>query len=128
MNKAILIGRLGNDPETKTMNSGDSVCNFSLATSEKWTKDGQKQEKTEWHKITAYRKLADVCGNFLEKGSQIYVEGKITYREWQDKEGQKRVSTEIIADKVEVLGSGKSKGGENRQPKPAGDDGEEIPF
>jgi single-strand DNA-binding protein len=104
LNKAQLIGRLGQAPELKYTPSGTAVCNFSLATSEKFTgKDGQKQERTEWHRIVVFSKLAELCGQYLSKGRQIYIEGRLQTRSW-DKDGQKHYTTEIVADKVIFLG------------------------
>ena len=108
LNKAMLIGRLGKDPETKTMQSGAKVVNFSLATSEKYTdNDGNKQESTEWHNIVMWNKLADIAERYLRKGSQIYVEGKIKTRSWDDKDGNKKYMTEINVFSMTMLG-GKS--------------------
>ena len=105
VNKVILVGRLGGDPEIRYAQSGLAVANFSLATSESWTKDGQKQEKTEWHKVVAFAKLAEICGEYLVKGKQIYIEGRIQTRKWEDKEGQTRYTTEIVANQMQMLGS-----------------------
>jgi len=106
VNKVILLGRLGKDPEVRYMPNGDAVCNFSLATSESWKdKSGEKQEKTEWHNIVIYRKLAEIAGEYLKKGSQVYVEGKLQTRKWQTKDGQDRYTTEIIAHEMQMLGS-----------------------
>jgi len=110
VNKVILIGRLGKDPETRYMTSGEAVTNATLATSETWKdKSGEKQEKTEWHNLVFYRRLAEIAGEYLKKGSQIYVEGKIQTRKWQTKEGQDRYTTEIIVNEMTMLG-GKSSG------------------
>src|SRR5512146_3465787 len=112
VNKVILVGRLGKDPETRYMTNGEAVTNVTLATSENWKdKNGEKQEKTEWHNLVFYRRLAEVAGEYLKKGSQIYVEGKIQTRKWQDKEtGKDRYTTEIIVNEMQMLGS-KSGGG-----------------
>ncbi len=111
VNKVILIGRLGKDPETRYMPNGEAVTNVTLATSENWKdKSGVKQEKTEWHNLVFYRRLAEVAGEYLKKGSMVYVEGKLQTRKWQDKEGRDRYTTEIIADQMQMLG-GKSTGG-----------------
>ena len=113
VNKVILVGRLGKDPETRYMTNGEAVTNFSIATSETWKdKSGEKQEKTEWHNCVAYRKLAEIIAEYVRKGSQIYVEGKLQTRKWQTKEGQDRYTTEIIVDQMQMLG-GKSSGGGN---------------
>ena len=111
VNKVILVGRLGKDPETRYMTNGEAVTNVTLATSENWKdKSGEKQEKTEWHNLVFYSRLAEVAGEFLKKGSQIYVEGKIQTRKWQDKEGKDRYTTEILVNEMQMLG-GKSSGG-----------------
>lgn len=111
INKVILVGSLGKDPEVKFMPNGDAVCNFSIATSENWKdKQGQKQERTEWHNIVIYRKLAEIAGEYLKKGAPVYLEGKLQTRKWQTKEGQDRYTTEIIADSMQMLGSKKDSG------------------
>ena len=106
VNKAILVGRLGKDPETRYMTNGEAVTNVSLATSENFKdKNGEKQERTEWHNLVFYRRLAEIAGEYLKKGSQIYVEGRIQTRKWQDKEGKDRYTTEIIVNEMKMLGS-----------------------
>ena len=111
VNKVILIGRLGKDPETRYMTSGEAVTNATLATSENWKdKSGEKQERTEWHNLVFYRRLAEVAGEYLRKGSQVYIEGKIQTRKWQDKEGKDKYTTEIIVNEMQMLGS--KQGGE----------------
>lgn len=111
VNKVIIVGNLGQEPEIKHMNNGDAVCNVSVATSESWKdKQGQVQEKTEWHRIVMFRKLAEIAGQYLQKGSQAYFEGKLQTRKWQDKNGNDRYTTEIIANEMRML-SGK---GENQ--------------
>ena len=107
VNKVILVGRLGKDPETRYMTNGEAVTNATLATSENWKdKSGEKQEKTEWHNLVFYRRLAEIAGEYLKKGSQIYVEGRIQTRKWQDKEtGKDRYTTEIIVNEMKMLGS-----------------------
>lgn len=111
VNKVILVGRLGKDPETRYMTNGEAVTNATLATSENWKdKSGEKQEKTEWHNLVFYRRLAEVAGEYLRKGSQVYIEGKIQTRKWQDKEGKDRYTTEILVNEMQMLGS-KSGGG-----------------
>jgi single-strand DNA-binding protein len=113
VNKVILVGRLGKDPETRYMTNGEAVTNATLATSENWKdKSGEKQEKTEWHNLVFYRRLAEVAGEYLKKGSQVYIEGKLQTRKWQTKEGQDRYTTEIIVNEMQMLGS-KSGGGSN---------------
>jgi len=106
VNKAILVGNLGADVDYKTLPSGTQVANFTIATTESWNnKDtGEKQERTEWHKIVAYGRLAEVCGSYLEKGRQVYIEGKIRTRSWDGQDGQKRYTTEIIAEYMQMLG------------------------
>ena len=107
VNKAIIIGRLGNDPEMRYMPSGEAVANLSIATSESWTdkNTGEKREKTEWHRVVAFRKLAEIIGQYCKKGDQIYIEGKLQTRKWSDKNGQDHYTTEIIADQMQMLGS-----------------------
>jgi single-strand DNA-binding protein len=107
VNKVILIGNLGKDPETRYLPSGEALTSFSIATSETW-KDktsGEKKEATEWHRISAFGKLAEICGEYLRKGSQVYIEGSLRTRKWQDKEGQDRYTTEVRADQMRMLGS-----------------------
>ncbi|HLC18796.1 MAG TPA: single-stranded DNA-binding protein [Thermodesulfobacteriota bacterium] len=106
VNKVILVGNLGADPEIRYTPSGTAVANFSLATTETRTnKEGQKEQKTEWHKIVAFKRLAEICGEYLSKGRQVYIEGRIQTRNWEDKDGNKRYITEIIADTMQMLGS-----------------------
>ena len=105
LNKVILIGRLGRDPELRYMANGAAVCNFSVATSESWKdKNGQRQESTEWHNVTMYRKLSEIAGKYLTKGSQVYLEGKIQSRKYQGKDGIERTAYEIIANEMKMLG------------------------
>ncbi len=105
VNKVILIGRLGADPEVRYTPSGTPVANFRIATSENWTdKQGQKQERTEWHRIVVWSKLAELCGEYLSKGRQVYVEGRLQTRQWDDRDGNKRYTTEIQAQQVTFLG------------------------
>lgn len=113
VNKVILVGNLGRDPEIRYMPNGEAVCNFSIATTDSWKdKSGQKQERTEWHNIVMYRKLAEIAGEYLKKGRPVYVEGRLQTRKWQTKEGQDRYTTEIIADQMQMLG-GRDGGGSN---------------
>jgi len=107
VNKVILVGNLGADPETKYMPSGDAVTNITVATSESWKdkQSGDKREKTEWHKVVMFRRLAEIAAEYLRKGSQVYIEGKIQTRKWQDKEGNDRYTTEIVADQMQMLGA-----------------------
>ena len=105
VNKVILLGRLGQDPELKYTPGGAPVCNFSLATSENWTdKSGQKQERTEWHRVVVWGKLAELCNQYLSKGRQAFVEGRLQTRQWDDTNGQKRYTTEINASTVQFIG------------------------
>ncbi len=106
VNKAILIGRLGKDPEVRYTPDGTMVTNFTMATDENYKdKNGEKVQKTEWHRIVTYRKLAEICGNYLTKGKLVYIEGKIQTRTWEDKEGVKRSTTEIVASDMKMLDS-----------------------
>ena len=107
LNKVILIGRLGRDPEVRYMPNGEAVCNFSVATSETWNdRNGQRVERTEWHNITMYRKLAEIAGQYLKKGSQVYLEGKIQSRKYQSKDGIERTAYDIIVNEMKMLGGG----------------------
>jgi single-strand DNA-binding protein len=154
VNKVILVGNLGKDPETRYMPNGKAVTNFSIATSESWTdkQSGDKQERTEWHNIVMFEKLAEIAAEYLRKGSQVYVEGSLRTRKWQDKEGKDRYTTEIVARDMQMLGGrggaagggmGGGGGGESRQtksvpanadergPSGGGDEGgfdDDIPF
>jgi len=121
VNKVILIGNLGSDPEVKYTPSGTAVANFNVATNESWvSKDGKKEEKTEWHKIVVWSKLAELCGEYLAKGRPVYLEGRLQTRDWNDKDGNKRYTTEIVAQTIQFLGSPGERGerGEGR-PAPA---------
>lgn len=137
VNKVIIVGRLGADPEVKAVTSGQNVARLSVATSENWTdKGGQKQERTEWHRIVVWGKLADLCGRHLSKGRQVYIEGRLQTRQWEDNQGQKRYTTEVVANTVQFLGSA---GGERESqtshdsdasdfhPEPSFD-GDDLPF
>ncbi len=105
VNKAIIVGNLGRDPEVRYTPSGQAVATFTVATNERWTdKSGQPQERTEWHRIVVWGKQAENCGQYLRKGRPVYIEGRIQTREWTDKEGQKRYTTEIVANQVQFLG------------------------
>ena len=105
VNKVIILGRLGQDPELKHTPGGMSVCNFTVATSESWAdKAGQKQERTEWHRVVVWGKLADLCNQYLAKGRQAFIEGSLQTRSWDDKSGQKRYTTEIVAKTVQFIG------------------------
>jgi single-strand DNA-binding protein len=113
VNKVILIGNLGADPEVRFTPGGQAVANFRIATSESWQdKNGQKQERTEWHRIVVWGKLAELCGEYLKKGRQCYIEGRLQTREWTDKENKKNYTTEVVANTVQFLGSRDGAGGE----------------
>ncbi len=107
VNKVILVGNLGADPETRYAPSGDAICNIRLATTESWKdkQSGERREATEWHRVTFYGKLAEIAGQYLKKGSQVYIEGSLRTRKWQDQNGQDRYTTEIRADEMKMLGS-----------------------
>ena len=113
VNKVIIVGNLGRDPETRYMPNGDAVTNVAVATTESWKdkNSGEKKELTEWHRITFYRKLAEIAGQYLKKGSQVYVEGRLQTRKWTDKDGIEKYTTEIIADTMQMLGSRQGMGG-----------------
>lgn len=113
VNKVIIVGNLGRDPETRYMPNGEAVTNITVATTESWKdkSSGEKKELTEWHRITFYRKLAEIAGQYLKKGSQVYVEGRLQTRKWTDKEGVEKYTTEIIADTMQMLGSRQGMGG-----------------
>ena len=143
VNKVILVGRLGKDPELRYTPSGAAVCTFSLATTETYKdRDGNRQEKTEWHNIVVWRQLAEVCGKFLHKGKQVYLEGKIQTRSYDDRDGNKRYVTEIVVDQMQMLGSRSDGQGQSSSagypPEPQGGGGmsnepvfnpdDEIPF
>jgi len=147
VNKVILIGNLGKDPETRYMSNGEAVTNITLATTDTWKdKNGEKQEKTEWHRVTFYRKLAEIAGEYLKKGRSVYIEGSLATRKWTDKQGVERYTTEIIASDMKMLGNrGAGTGstdsdeshdnhtppssGNGKAPGPTGfDDLEDIPF
>ena len=145
INKVILVGNLGADPDTRYMPSGKAVTNLRLATSDSWKdkQTGEQREQTEWHSIVMYDRLAEIAAEYLRKGSQIYVEGRLKTRKWQDKEGKDRYTTEIIANEMQMLGSraGDRAGAEPRsepraapsqersvQPAAAGEFDDDIPF
>jgi single-strand DNA-binding protein len=153
INKVILVGNLGQDPETRYMPSGGAVTNFTLATNESWKdkQSGEQKERTEWHKVAMFNRLAEVAAEYLRKGSQVYVEGKLRTRKWQDKDGNDRYTTEVIADEMQMLGgrggsfesggggggggsggtsggSSKGSGGGPPNPPPADDFDDDIPF
>lgn len=132
VNKVILVGNLGRDPETRYNPEGGAITNISVATTDTW-KDkasGEKQERTEWHRVVFFSRLAEIAGEYLKKGSQVYIEGSLRTRKWTDKEGQERYTTEIVADRMQMLGSrqgsgdaaGRDKsGGEAKEPAAAGE-------
>jgi len=142
VNKVIVVGNLGRDPELRYTPSGQPVASFSVATNERWNdRDGKPQERTEWHRIVVWGKQAENCANYLAKGRSVYIEGRLQTREWEDKEGQKRQTTEIVAQTVQFLGgrdgagSGPRAGGAGpaREPDPATGappqhDDKDIPF
>jgi len=123
INKVILVGNLGQDPEIRYTGSGDAVANITVATSDTW-KDkvsGEQKEKTEWHRVVAFRRLGEIMGEYLKKGSKVYIEGKLQTRKWQDKDGNDRYTTEIVANDMQMLDSrsGGSSSGEYNQSQPA---------
>lgn len=142
VNKVIIVGRLGGDPEVKAIGQGTTVARLNIATSENWMgKDGQKQERTEWHRVVVWGKLAEICGKHLSKGRQVYVEGRLQTRQWEDQQGQKKYTTEIVANTVQFLGSaGGERSSENKNsggddfgyqdfgPEPSFNSSDDIPF
>jgi single-strand DNA-binding protein len=133
VNKVILVGNLGRDPETRYAPEGGAITNISIATTEQW-KDkasGEKQERTEWHRVVFFNRLAEIAGEYLKKGSQVYVEGNLRTRKWQDKEGKERYTTEIVAERMQMLGSrsgmgdagARDKGDDDKAPVTAGGEG-----
>jgi single-strand DNA-binding protein len=113
VNKVILVGNLGRDPETRYAPNGDAICNITVATTDSWKdkQTGEKKEQTEWHRVSFYGRLAEIAGQYLRKGSAVYVEGSLRTRKWQDKEGQDRYTTEIRAEQMQMLGSRQGSGG-----------------
>ncbi len=136
LNKVQLIGNLGADPDFRTTPSGTSVTTFSVATTEMWTnKDGQPEQKTEWHRIVTWGKLAEISRDYLKKGKQVYVEGRLQTRSWEDRDGQKRYTTEIVANQMLMLGGAPQEGAEVREAGqqtspviPAQSEEDELPF
>jgi single-strand DNA-binding protein len=136
VNKAIVLGNLGRDPELRHTGSGKAVATLRIATNEQWNdQSGERQERTEWHSVVVWGRQAETCNQYLKKGRTVYIEGRLQTRKWQDKEGQDRYTTEIVADRVQFIGGGAggaggrdggSYGGEDIGPPPAGDD--DIPF
>jgi single-strand DNA-binding protein len=135
VNKVIIVGNLGADPELRYTPSGKAVATFNVATREQWTgKDGEKEERTEWHRVVAWARLGEVCGEYLHKGSQVYVEGRLQTRSWEDRDGKKRYTTEIVAQTMQMLGA-PSKGGTAKTPEerfpqeePVAIPDDDIPF
>ena len=133
INKAILIGNLGADPEVRYTQSGAAIANFNLATTETWTKDGKKEEKTEWLRIVAFARLGEICGEYLTKGSKVYIEGRIQTRQWEDKDCNIRYTTEIVAREMKML-SGRQESSSGHQeeqpplPEPSMGEDSDIPF
>ena len=141
VNKVIIVGNLGNDPDTRAMPSGSSVTNLSVATSESWKdkQTGEQKDRTEWHRVAMFGRLAEIAAEYLRKGSQVYIEGRLRTRKWQDQSGNDRYSTEIVADEMQMLGgrsgSGSPAGGRNTDPVPgtppqgdSDDFDDDIPF
>ena len=142
VNKAILVGNLGSDPELRHTGGGTTVANFSLATSENFkNREGERQTRTEWHKIVTFGKLAEICGQYLQKGKQVYIEGRIQTRSWEDQSGNKKYTTEIVATQMVMLGragdgGSRAGGDESRETKnedgasqvPPLDDDDDLPF
>ena len=129
INKVMLIGNLGQDPETRAMPSGRLVASFSIATNRRYKdKEGQPQERTEWHRVVAYGRTAEVSRDYLQKGRQVFVEGRLQSREWQDKEGHKRTTTEVIIENLQLLGSGRRDASPSFEKAESGPEEEGIPF
>ncbi len=141
INKVMLIGRLGADPEMKTVSNGNNVTRFSLATSESWVdRNGEKQERTEWHRVVVWGRVAEICAKHLAKGRQCFVEGRLQTRSWEDQQGQKRYTTEVVANNVQFLGAPSDRTSSHSNasgdpfaendfgPEPSFDSSEEIPF
>lgn len=127
INKVIIVGHLGNEPEMRSMPNGEAVANISVATSESWTDKatGERKEVTEWHRIVLYRRLAEIAGQYLHKGSQVYVEGRLKTRKWQDNNGQDRYTTEIQGDNLQMLGSAQAPSA--TAPKPTAEQANQPP-
>ena len=138
INKVILVGNLGKDPDMRYTAGGDAVANLSIATSESWNDNqtGEKKEKTEWHRVVFFRRIAEVCGEYLKKGSSVYIEGSLRTRDWEDDQGNKRYTTEIIGREMQMLGGRRSEDNMDQSPQinnpsPQPDEGlidDEIPF
>jgi single-strand DNA-binding protein len=124
INKVILIGNLGDAPEVRFTQDGTPAASFTVATTEKWKdKSGQAQEKTEWHNVVAWKRLAEICGEYLSKGSRVYIEGKLQTRKWQDKNGQDRYTTEIVANEMKMLSTRAGQAAQGGH-----DTGDDVPF
>ena len=138
INKVILVGNLGKDPDLRYTAGGDAVANLSIATSESWNDNqtGEKKEKTEWHRVVFFRRIAEVCGEYLKKGSSVYIEGSLRTRDWEDDQGNKRYTTEIIGREMQMLGGRRSEDNMDQSPQmnsssPQPEEGlidDEIPF
>ena len=138
INKVILVGNLGKDPDMRYTAGGDAVANLSIATSESWNDNqtGEKKEKTEWHRVVFFRRIAEVCGEYLKKGSSVYIEGSLRTRDWEDDQGNKRYTTEIIGREMQMLGGRRSEDSMDQSPQmsnhsPQPEEGlvdDEIPF
>jgi single-strand DNA-binding protein len=145
VNKVIIVGNVGRDPEVRFTKAGTAVATFSVATSERFKdRDGQPQERTEWHRVVAWAQLADICGKYLRKGKQVYIEGRLQTRDWEDKDGNKRYTTEVVANVMQMLGrreddggsysddsssrGGSAGGGDPMAQAPASGGDDEIPF
>lgn len=136
INKVILVGRLGRDPEVRYTPSGAAVANFAIATSEQWKdrETGERQERTEWHKIVAWRRLGEICGEYLHKGSQVYIEGRLQTKSWEDRDGNKRYTTEVVAQNMQMLdalnkeGKAESSAEQFPEEEPIGVPDDDIPF
>ncbi|HRY42159.1 MAG TPA: single-stranded DNA-binding protein [Candidatus Krumholzibacteria bacterium] len=116
VNKVIVLGNVGNDPEMRYAQSGDAIVNVSIATTRRWkNKDGEKQEETEWHRVSAFGRLAEIIGEYVHKGDPLFVSGRLRTRKWTDKEGVERYTTEIVAEEIQLLGN--RSGGESREPQ-----------
>ena len=138
VNKAIILGNLGKDPELRHTPGGKAVATLRIATNEVWTdQSGERQERTEWHTVVVWGRQAENCNQYLKKGRSVYIEGRLSTRKWQDKEGKDRYSTEIVADRVQFIGGGTGGGGggggrdfedQSLEPPPSGGGGDDIPF
>ena len=131
VNKVILVGRLGKDPEVRYASSGVAVCNFTMATNRTYKdKQGERKDETEWHRVAAFARTAEICGEYLKKGSQIYIEGRLQTRKWQDKDGNDRWSTEVVTDTMRMLDSrgGDSGGGAQRNSSSQASSGNNDPY